>query len=94
MPAEFDEQPVEACGTLLACLKAYDLTGNERYRDCAKQCLEWYTGRNSLGVSLIDPETGGCMDGLTPDGPNRNQGAESLISWMTASLVWAGKIDI
>ena len=94
MPAEFDEQPVEACGTLLACLKAYDLTGNEMYRDCAKQCLEWYTGRNSLGVSLIDPETGGCMDGLTPDGPNRNQGAESLISWMTASLVWAGKIDI
>ena len=87
--AEFDQQPVEACETLFACLKAYKLTGNEIYLDRAKQCLGWYTGRNSLGVSLIDPDTGGCMDGLTPSGPNRNEGAESLVSWAISSIVWA-----
>lgn len=90
-PAEFDQQPVEACETLLACLKAYELTGKELYLDRAGQCLEWYTGQNSLGVSLVDPDTGGCMDGLTPEGPNRNEGAESLVSWAISSLSWAEK---
>lgn len=89
--ARFDEQPVEACETLLACLKAYDLSGKDIYRNRARQCLEWYTGQNSQGISLIDPDTGGCMDGLTPHGPNRNEGAESLVSWMIAFLAWAGK---
>ena len=87
-PAEFDQQPVEACGTLLACRKAFELTGREEYRKRAQCCLRWYTGCNSLGVSLIDPDTGGCMDGLTPDGPNRNEGAESQVSWLIASLAW------
>lgn len=87
-PAEFDQQPVEACETLLACLSAYKQTGEKAYCDRAQCCIEWYSGKNSLGISLIDPDTGGCMDGLTPEGLNRNEGAESLISWMIASLVW------
>lgn len=86
--AEFDQQPVEACATLLACLKAHGLSGGERYRDRARQCLDWYTGRNIRKVSLIDPDTGGCMDGLTPGKSNPNEGAESLVSWMIASLAW------
>lgn len=86
--AEFDEQPVEACETMLACLTAHKLTGKNAYFDRARQCFMWYTGQNTLGISLIDPDTGGCMDGLTPNGPNRNEGAESLVSWMIASLVW------
>ena len=86
--AEFDQQPVEACGTLLVCLKAHELTGKELYRNRARQCLDWYTGQNSLGISLIDPDSGGCMDGLRPEGLNRNEGAESLVCWMIASLAW------
>lgn len=87
-PAEFDQQPVEACGTMLACLKAFELTQNDVYRGYAQHCLKWYTGQNSLNISLIDTDTGGCMDGLTPDGLNRNEGAESLVCWIIASLVW------
>lgn len=87
-PAKFDQQPVEACGTMLACLKAFKLTENDDYRKYAKQCLDWYTGKNSLNISLIDPDTGGCMDGLTPNGLNHNQGAESQVCWMIASLAW------
>jgi len=86
--AEYDQQPVEACETLLACVKAYDMTGDSKYLDRARSCLAWYTGKNSLGTSLVDKETGGCMDGLTPAGPNRNEGAESLISWWLAWLSW------
>lgn len=89
-PAAYDQQPVEACGTLLACLAACRLTGETGYRDRAYACLGWYTGKNALRINMIDPETGGCMDGITPQGANRNEGAESLISWMISSLALSG----
>ena len=88
VPARFDKQPVEACETLIACLQAYELTGNLSYRAAAEDCLAWYAGKNSAGISLIDPETGGCRDGITTDGLNENQGAESLISWHIARSTW------
>lgn len=86
--AGYDQQPVEACETLLACVKAYGITKDKKYMEYAKGCLDWYTGKNTAGISLIDPDTGGCMDGITPSGPNKNQGAESLVSWLIAWLVW------
>ena len=84
--AEFDQQPVEACCTLLACRKAYELTGRQFYADRMRGCLLWFTGKNAAGKSLIDTDTGGCMDGITPRGCNGNEGAESLISWIISSL--------
>ena len=86
-PAEYDEQPVEACSTMLACLKACRLTGSRKYSDAARRCFAWYVGRNSLGQTLIDPETGGCCDGLKRGGLNRNQGAESIVCWLIARTV-------
>lgn len=85
-PAEFDEQPVEACSTMLACLAAYRTTGRTEYRAAAAQCYRWYLGENSLRQPLIDPETGGCRDGLTKEGVNRNEGAESIVCWLIAAL--------
>lgn len=84
--ALFDQQPVEACATLLACLKGHEITSDKAYLEHAGQCLDWYTGKNILGIPLINQETGGCMDGLTPKGANRNEGAESIVSWITASI--------
>lgn len=82
-PAQFDEQPVEACETLLAFVDAYKISGNEKLLDMAKTCFSWYRGNNSKNLSLIDKETGGCCDGITPTGLNLNQGAESIVSvWM------------
>jgi hypothetical protein len=86
-PAVYDEQPVEACNMMLACLKAYDITGNGIYLEQAKQCFFWYLGRNIGRASMIDPETGGCRDGLTRCGLNKNEGAESLVCWLTAALL-------
>ncbi|XOQ44617.1 MAG: Glycosyltransferase [Clostridium sp.] len=87
VPAEFDEQPVEACSTMLACLAAHKLTGEAKYRDSAIRCYRWYLGENSHHVSLIDPETGGCRDGLIEGGINHNEGAESIVCWMIAHLI-------
>ncbi|WP_411677671.1 glycosyltransferase [Caproicibacter sp.] len=86
-PAEFDEQPVEACCTMLACLAAYRLTGEPGYRESAVRCYRWYLGDNSLKKPLIDRETGGCRDGLTKNGINGNEGAESIVCWIISALM-------
>lgn len=86
-PAVYDEQPVEACSMILTCLKAYQITGNKIYMEKARQCFIWYLGDNIRNIPLIDPETGGCRDGLTSFGLNDNEGAESLVCWMTAALL-------
>ncbi len=86
-PAEYDEQPVEACSTLLTCLKAHRMTGEKKYEDAARRCFFWYLGMNSRGQTLIDPETGGCRDGLTQNGPNGNEGAESIVCWLIARTI-------
>ncbi len=85
-PALYDQQPVEACNTLMTCLKAYQLTKDEYFYEKAELCLDWFLGHNSLGVNMIDPTSGGCYDGLCEDGPNLNQGAESLLSWYISVL--------
>jgi hypothetical protein len=85
-PAEFDEQPVEACETTLAYLKAYKLSGKYIFLDKARTCFSWYRGLNSKNLSLVDTETGGCCDGITEKGLNFNQGAESVVSFWIAYL--------
>jgi len=85
-PAEYDEQTVEACESVLTYLEAYRITRNSSYLQKAKQCHSWYLGANSKGISLIDRETGGCYDGLTEKGVNLNKGAESQISYVISYL--------
>lgn len=92
-PAEFDEQTVEACEAVLTYLEAYEVTGKKKYLHKAKSCHAWYEGANSKGISLIDRETGGCFDGLTRNGRNRNMGAESLISYVISYIKITG-IDV
>jgi hypothetical protein len=69
-----------------ALLEVYRLTGEERWRDDARCCFEWFLGRNDLQQAIADDRTGACSDGLHPDGVNQNQGAESTIAWLHASL--------
>ncbi len=84
--ARFDQQPVEACGAVSACLQAYRATGEERWRKEAWCAFNWFLGDNDLQIALYDPATGGCRDGLHPDRANENQGAESTLSFLMALL--------
>ena len=84
--ARFDQQPVEACATVSACLEVYRLTEESQWRDGAGRAFRWFLGRNDLQVALYDPSTGGCRDGLHPDRVNENQGAESTLSFLMALL--------
>jgi len=40
----------------------------------------WFLGDNDAGTPMWDPATGGGYDGLTRQGPNLNQGAESTLA--------------
>jgi len=85
-PAYFDQQPIEAAGAVSACLQAYRVTGDGRWRSEAWSAFNWFLGDNDLQLALYDPETGGCRDGLHPDRVNQNQGAESTLSFLMALL--------
>lgn len=84
--ALFDQQPVEACGVVAACLAAYRATNDVGWFDRARWAFDWFLGHNDLHRSLYDASTGGCRDGLHADRANENQGAESTISYLQALL--------
>ena len=84
--ARFDQQPVEACATISACLLAYQITNKKRWLEEARCAFRWFLGENDLQVPLYDATTGGCRDGLHPDRVNENQGAESTLSFLMALL--------
>jgi len=85
-PARFDQQPLEAQATVAACLAAADITGDEHWHAEARRAFDWFLGHNDLQLSLYDPATGGCHDGLECDRVNQNQGAESTLAFMLALL--------
>jgi glycosyltransferase involved in cell wall biosynthesis len=84
--ARFDQQPVEACATVSACLEVYRLTEEGFWLEEAQRVFGWFLGKNDLRVPLYDATTGGCRDGLHPDRINENQGAESTLSFLMALL--------
>lgn len=93
--AGFDQQPVEAASMISACLDAHRATSDSTWLSRAQRAFEWFLGQNQLQVSLYDPVSGGCRDGLHADRVNENQGAESTLSFLLAllELRTAQKID-
>ena len=79
--ANFDQQPVEAQAMVAACHEAFRATQDPIWSDEARRAFEWFVGRNDLGVSLYDPTSGGCSDGLHADRISDNMGAESTLAF-------------
>ncbi|GAB4221599.1 MAG: glycosyltransferase family 4 protein [Spirochaetales bacterium] len=88
--ARFDQQPIEAQGMVEVCLLAHRITGKSHYLETAHRAFNWFFGQNDLGEILYDYSNGGCRDGLTPDGPNLNQGAESTLACLLSNLMMEG----
>ncbi len=79
----FDQQPIEVAALADACVRAETVTGEAEWRRGVDLAIDWFVGRNDLGVAMSDPISGGGYDGLTPNGPNLNQGAESTLALIT-----------
>lgn len=85
--ALFDQQPEETSHLILALLEAFKLTGDLSHKRRLQKCFSWFMGNNLLGKPLYDPKTGGCYDGLSRHGVNKNQGAESLLSYLMSRIM-------
>jgi len=82
----YDQQPVDADSMVEVYLRAYQITREEDYYKKALLSFSWFLGENTKKEWLYDRITGGCFDGLTEDGLNLNQGAESTIAYLMARL--------
>jgi hypothetical protein len=90
--ALFDQQPIDASYMVCCLEKAYHATKDSYYLTWAKKWYKWFWGNNIKNISLID-DNFACYDGLTPEGVNLNQGAESNICFLLAYLA-AGRLGI
>ncbi|MEY4606176.1 MAG: hypothetical protein RLY45_936 [Actinomycetota bacterium] len=79
----FDQQPIEVAALADAAATAARLDGDGSWREVVDRCARWFLGRNDIGAPMVDWATGGGFDGLTPFGPNLNEGAESTIAAIT-----------
>jgi hypothetical protein len=84
--AQYDQQPLEAAAMIGASFEAYECTQHEEWIQLASTCFNWYLGENDQQIQLYDNAGGGCHDGLTRDGVNKNQGAESTLSFLCSLL--------
>jgi glycosyltransferase involved in cell wall biosynthesis len=80
----FDQQPVEAWAAIDACVSARQIDASREWPEHAARALRWFHGANDRGVSLVDPQLGSCLDGVTRTGANGNSGAESLLAYQLA----------
>lgn len=79
----YDQQPIELAALADACARAESVTGDPAWRAGIELAIGWFGGDNDGRVAMSDPATGGGFDGLTADGPNLNQGAESTLAMIT-----------
>ncbi|WP_438941397.1 glycosyltransferase [Micromonospora deserti] len=87
-----DQQPIEVAAFADACATAATVTGDPGWESGVRQAVGWFLGDNDIGTRMWDPATDGGYDGLTPHGPNLNQGAEStlaLISTLQHARRWS-----
>ncbi len=82
--AYFGQLPVDAGAWVEALRKAYDITREPRYYELAQYAMEWFFGRNRLGVPLYDAVTGGVCDGLDPQGASENRGVQANSAYLLA----------
>lgn len=93
IPSRFDQQPIDAMATVLLLQQAYRDTGISDHLEAMHTAFRWFLGENDVQMSLYDPETGGCCDGLQKDGVNRNQGAESTLAYLISHLAVQQEVD-
>ncbi len=89
LKALFDEQPIEAGAMVQACCAAYHASGLNYYKEMAKKAFAWFHGDNIHRRPMYNPSLGSVYDGITEQGINQNQGAESTLEYLLAYVCYA-----
>ena len=84
--AQFDQQPIEAAGTILMLDAGYKATKDKKYLVLRQKAFNWFLGENDLGIPVYDSKSKGCGDGLGAEGVSLNEGAESTLSFLLGLL--------
>ncbi len=79
----FDQQPIEVAAIAEACVRAYDVAGDRQWLTGLDRAVAWFMGDNDADAVMFDMTSGGGYDGLTPHGPNLNQGTESTVALLS-----------
>ena len=81
----FDQQPIEVAALADACVRAYDLTDDDRWLRGVELAWAWFMGDNDSATPMFDAVTGAGFDGLQEHGRNLNQGAESTLALLSTA---------
>ena len=79
----YDQQPIEVAALADACARALAITGDVHWSAGLDRAVGWFLGENDSNLPLYNEATGGGFDGLTADGVNTNQGAESTLAMVS-----------
>jgi hypothetical protein len=92
----FHQQAIEPAAYADACARAFLATGDRRWLKGVRMSVDWFLGDNDSRIPMIDDATGGCFDGLTADGRNPNQGAESTLCLISTLQLarWLDRIPV
>jgi hypothetical protein len=85
-PSLYNQQATEAMAMILLYHQAFRVFKDSSYLKKLFSCYLWYLGENRLNIPLYDHESGGCYQGLTYTGVNKNEGAESTLAYLIAHL--------
>ncbi len=88
--ARYGQQPLEAAALVDAGQAALEATGEAGYEGVVRCAWEWFHGRNTRGLVLVDG--GGCSDGLEERGANANMGAESTLAYLASAFAVASSL--
>ncbi|RYG47215.1 hypothetical protein EON79_07975 [bacterium] len=80
--AKYGQQPVELQELSMACVSAFKLTAEMKWKARQHMCLAWFDGYNTRGVQMADPSTGAGFDGLEEESTSFNAGAESTLAYL------------
>ncbi len=84
--ALYDQQAIDAADMVMCAVALYDNTKDQKYIDIAYEWFNWFYGNNINKMNLYDYATGGCYDGITKEGVNLNEGAESVLVYLLSYL--------
>ena len=88
------QQPIDTMAMVMLYSKAFEVLKDTSYYSKMHIAFSWFLGNNDLLLPLYDDESKGCCDGLELTSINRNQGAESTISYLLSYLsVWQTEIE-
>ncbi len=82
----YGQQPIDAMAMVLLHQQAFAVTGSRKHYKKMLLSYSWFLGNNDLYIPLYDEETKGCCDGIEQYAVNRNQGAESALSYHLSFL--------